>query len=248
MTFYRNILGITKLKNFMGCFPLHRGPFWGIFGVHFGVGSSFLDNCCGILPFLEGPFRVFCAPMRDSYYFFMIFCRKLLGIMMVMLGTFLGILVQCGVCSSYLMEPCNFSFNFCAVSFFFENITFLKNSFSHNWNWTQCDEHVTISVLLNWSLFFTFALFIFILAGDEQRYSQFFHKVYDHGKGWLDCVQRRLGLPYWFLCFVLMLSFFLITWVCCSSCDDDCRHKETAKVSETVFEFSNIYRHIFLKK
>ena len=143
MTFYRNILGITKLKNFMGCFPLHRGPFWGIFGVHFGVGSSFLDNCCSILPFLEGPFRVFCAPMRDSYCFFMIFCRKLLGIMMVMLGTFLGISVQCGVCSSYLMEPCNFSFNFCAVSFFFENVTFWKIALV-----TTEIEHSVMSTLL----------------------------------------------------------------------------------------------------
>ena len=98
-------------------------------------------------------------------------------------------------------------------------------------------------LLLNWILFFTFGSLFFILAEGKERYSQFFHKVYDHGKQWLDCVQRRLGLPYWFLCFVLMLSFFLITWVCCSSCDDDCREKETAKVSETVFVFSNESRY-----
>ena len=171
----------------------------------------------------------------------MVFWGKPLGIIVVMHGTFSDVLVQCGVFFSYLKDHQKFSFNICTGPFFFETwaialvITEVKDS--------AMSTFLFLFLLLNWILFFTFGSLFFILAEGKERYSQFFHKVYDHGKQWLDCVQRRLGLPYWFLCFVLMLSFFLITWVCCSSCDDDCREKETAKVSETVFVFSNESRY-----
>jgi hypothetical protein len=41
-----------------------------------------------------------------------------------------------------------------------------------------------------------------------------------HGHKWLNCVERRAGLPYWSLVGILFLSIFFFCWVCCSSCDD----------------------------
>jgi hypothetical protein len=44
--------------------------------------------------------------------------------------------------------------------------------------------------------------------------------IYQRGHKWLNCVERRAGLPYWSLVAILFLSLFFMCWVCCSSCDE----------------------------
>jgi len=50
---------------------------------------------------------------------------------------------------------------------------------------------------------------------------RYMNLAYQHGKKWLNCVERRAGIPYWSLVGVLFLSLFFMCWVCCSSCDDE---------------------------
>jgi len=53
--------------------------------------------------------------------------------------------------------------------------------------------------------------------------------VYQRGHKWLNCVEKRAGLPYWSLVGVLFLSIFFMCWVCCTSCDEKQQQQQQRK-------------------
>lgn len=44
-------------------------------------------------------------------------------------------------------------------------------------------------------------------------------KAYDHVGKWLNCVERKSGIPSWAL--LAFITFFFVFWIGCTSCDDD---------------------------
>lgn len=60
------------------------------------------------------------------------------------------------------------------------------------------------------------------VTGDESKahwLKQYADKAYDHVDKWLNCVERKSGIPSWAL--LAFITFFFVFWIGCTSCDDD---------------------------